>query len=70
MNAVAMQRAIQLPNESVVECTVALCGDMKKLDIFLAAELKVKTPPGMDRETMVSIVNKANEVIFLCTFNS
>ena len=62
MNAVAMQRAIELPNDSIVESTGALCGDMKKLDLFLAVELKVKTPAGMDKATMKSIVDKASEV--------
>lgn len=61
-NAVAMQRNITLPEDLVVESTVALCGDLKKLDIFLEVELKVKTPEGVDKATMKEIVEKAEEV--------
>jgi organic hydroperoxide reductase OsmC/OhrA len=57
-----MQRNITLPEDLVVESTVALCGDMKKLDIFLEVELKVKTPEGIDKATMKEIVTKAEEV--------
>lgn len=61
-NAVAMQQNITLPEDLVVESTVALCGDMKKLDIFLEVELKVKTPEGIEKSTMQEIVSKAEKV--------
>ena len=57
-----MQQNITLPEDLVVESTVALCGDMKKLDIFLEVELKVKTPEGIDKSTMQEIVSKAEKV--------
>ena len=57
-----MQRNITLPEDLVVESTVALCVDLKKLDIFLEVELKVKTPEGIEKATMKEIVEKAEEV--------
>ena len=61
-NAVALKRNITLPEDLVVDSTVALCGDMKKLDMFLEVELKIKSPEKIDKSTMQEIVDEAEKV--------
>jgi organic hydroperoxide reductase OsmC/OhrA len=61
-NAVAMQKGITLPEDLVVESSVALCGDMKKLDMFLEVEMKIKTPKDIEKSKMEEIVKQAEEV--------
>lgn len=62
MNASAMSMKLHLPADSVVETTVHLVGDMKKLDMGLRVEMKVHVPEGISRENMEKVVEKAKEV--------
>jgi len=62
MNAVAMKRGVKLPNDSIVEATVHLVGDMKALDMGLRVDMKVHTPSGMEKGVMQEIVDEAKRV--------
>ncbi|KAJ1324684.1 lipoyl-dependent peroxiredoxin [Microdochium nivale] len=64
MNAVAASMGTKMPEaveDSVVDTTVHLVGDMKKLDMGLRVEMKVKVK-GLDKDTLDKIVAKAKEV--------
>lgn len=64
MNASAISMKIQMPKkpeDSIVETTVHLVGDMKQLDMGLRVDMKVKIK-GLDRETVEKVVEKAKEV--------
>jgi organic hydroperoxide reductase OsmC/OhrA len=64
MNAAAMSMKIQMPEnkeDSIVETTVHLVGDMKKLDMGIRVDMKVQVR-GLSKESLDKVVNKANEV--------
>ena len=64
MNASALSLGIEMPKnkeDSVVDSTVFLVGDMGKLDMGLRVELKVRVK-GLERETVQKVVDKAKEV--------
>ena len=64
MNAAAMSMKIQMPenkDDSVVETTVHLVGDMKKLDMGIRVDMKVNVK-GLSKESLEKVVNKAKEV--------
>lgn len=64
MAAVANEMKIDLPlgkEESIVESTVHLVGDLKKLDLGLRVELKVKVK-GVDQQTLQKVVDRTKEV--------
>ncbi|KAF2717506.1 OsmC-like protein [Polychaeton citri CBS 116435] len=64
MNASAISLKIQMPKnpeDSIVESTVHLVGDMKGLDMGIRVELKVKVK-GLDRADLEKVVAKAEEV--------
>ena len=64
MNASAMQMGIKMPTkkeDSIVETTVHLVGDMKGLDMGLRVDMKVKVK-GLDKESLDKVVAKAEEV--------
>lgn len=64
MNAVAPGLGLKMPKaveDSVVESTVHLVGNMKELDMGLRVELLVKVR-GLDQESLEKLVNKAKEV--------
>lgn len=64
MNASAMSLKIQMPKkkeDSIVETTVHLVGDMKALDMGIRVAMKVKVK-GLSREQVEQVVEKAKEV--------
>ncbi|KAK5462711.1 hypothetical protein LTS15_002423 [Exophiala xenobiotica] len=64
MNAAAMSLKIQMPEnkeDSIVETTVDLVGDMKKLDMGIRVDMKVQVR-GLSKESLDKVVNKAKEV--------
>lgn len=64
MNASAASLGIKMPSakeDSVVDATVHLVGDMKKLDMGIRVEMKVRVR-GLDREDVEKVVKKAEEV--------
>ncbi|KAF5026012.1 hypothetical protein F66182_1914 [Fusarium sp. NRRL 66182] len=64
MNACAAQMGITMPTnaeDSVVETTVHLVGDMKQLDMSLRVDMKIKVR-GLNKEDLEKVVNKAQEV--------
>lgn len=64
MNAVAAEMSVKMPSrqeDSVVESTVHLVGDMKGLDMGLRVNMVVKVK-GLGREQLEEVVRKAEEV--------
>ena len=64
MNASAMGMGIKMPTtkeDSIVETTVHLVGDMKKLDMGIRVDMKVKVK-GLGKEELEKVVQKAEEV--------
>lgn len=64
MNASAASLGVTMPKakeDSVVETTVHLVGDMKKLDLGLRVEMKVKVK-GLEKGELEKVVAKAKEV--------
>ncbi|KAK2006961.1 OsmC-like protein [Colletotrichum eremochloae] len=64
MNASATSMKIQMPKkpeDSVVETTVHLVGDMKGLDMGLRVDMKVRVK-GLSNEEVQKVVDKAKEV--------
>ncbi|KAJ4245800.1 hypothetical protein NW762_013924 [Fusarium torreyae] len=64
MNACAAQMGITMPTnteDSIVETTVHLVGDMKKLDMSLRVDMKIKVK-GLKKEDFEKVVQKAKEV--------
>ncbi|KAJ9504321.1 hypothetical protein H2202_000377 [Exophiala xenobiotica] len=64
MNAAAMSMKIQMPEnkeDSIVETTVHLVGDMKKLDMGIRVDMRVQVR-GLSKESLDKVVNKAKEV--------
>ena len=64
MNASAAQMGIRMPGrkeDSVVDTTVFLVGDMKGLDMGLRVEMKVKVK-GLERDQVEKVVRRAEEV--------
>ncbi|SPJ75681.1 probable organic hydroperoxide resistance protein [Fusarium torulosum] len=64
MNACAAQMGITMPTnieDSVVETTVHLVGDMRKLDMSLRVDMKVKVK-GLKKADLEKVVEKAKEV--------
>jgi organic hydroperoxide reductase OsmC/OhrA len=64
MNGSAASMGIKMPGkpeDSVVETTVHLVGDMKKLDLGLRVDMKVKVR-GLSQEDLQKVVSKAEEV--------
>ena len=64
MNASAIGMGIKMPEnkeDSVVETTVHLVGDMKQLDMGIRVDMKVKIR-GLSKEDITKVTNKAMEV--------
>lgn len=64
MNACASQMGITMPTnteDSIVETTVHLVGDMKKLDMSLRVDMKVKVK-GLKKDDLEKVVEKAKEI--------
>lgn len=64
MNASAASLGIKMPSrkeDSVVETTVHLVGDMKKLDMGLRVDMKIKVK-GLERGQLERVVKRAEEV--------
>lgn len=64
MNAVAPSVGVKMPgdpHDSIVETTVHLVGDMKKLDMGIRVEMKVKVK-GLSKEDLTKVVDKAKEI--------
>ncbi|KAK5184050.1 hypothetical protein LTR44_003556 [Exophiala sp. CCFEE 6388] len=64
MNASAMSMKIKMPEkkeDSIVETTVHLVGDMKKLDMGIRVDMKVRVK-GLSKESLDKVVAKAEEV--------
>ncbi|KAJ0164418.1 Uncharacterized protein CTA2_1036 [Colletotrichum tanaceti] len=64
MNASAASMKIQMPKkpeDSVVETTVHLVGDMKELDMGLRVDMKVRVK-GLSNDEVQKVVDKAKEV--------
>ena len=64
MNASAASMGIKMPSkkeDSVVESTVHLVGDMAKLDLGLRVEMKIKVK-GLSQEDFDKVIEKAKEV--------
>ena len=64
MNASALSLGIEMPKnkeDSVVDSTVFLVGNMEKLDMGLRVELKVMIK-GLEREKVQKVVDKAKQV--------
>ncbi|KAK7902313.1 hypothetical protein LTR67_001958 [Exophiala xenobiotica] len=58
-----MSMKIQMPEnkeDSIVETTVHLVGDMKKLDMGIRVDMKVQVR-GLSKESLDKVVNKAKE---------
>ncbi|KAF3761564.1 OsmC-like protein, partial [Cryphonectria parasitica EP155] len=64
MNASAASMGIKMPGkkeDSVVDATVHLVGDMKTLDMGIRVDMKVRVK-GLDRAEVEKVVAKAEEV--------
>lgn len=64
MNASAMEMGLKMPEakeDSVVETTVHLVGDMKALDMGIRVDMKVKVK-GLSKGDLERVVKKAKEV--------
>jgi organic hydroperoxide reductase OsmC/OhrA len=64
MNAVAPTLGVKMPSkteDSIVESTVHLVGNMKELDMGLRVELLVKVR-GLEKEKLEEVVHKARQV--------
>lgn len=64
MNASAASMGIRMPSkkeDSVVDATVHLVGDMKKLDMGIRVEMKVRVK-GLEKSDVEKVVKKAKEV--------
>ncbi|CAF3605000.1 hypothetical protein SNK03_002043 [Fusarium graminearum] len=64
MNACAAQMGIKMPSnveDSVVDTTVHLVGDMKSLDMGLRVDMKIKVK-GLEKDELEKVVKKAEEV--------
>ncbi|KAJ4018779.1 hypothetical protein NW752_005907 [Fusarium irregulare] len=64
MNACAAQMGITMPTnieDSVVDTTVHLVGDMKQLDMSLRVDMKIKVK-GLAKDELEKVVEKAKEV--------
>ncbi|CZR35741.1 putative organic hydroperoxide resistance protein [Fusarium proliferatum ET1] len=64
MNAVAAKDGITMPTapeDSIVETTVHLVGDMKKLDMQLRVDMKIMVR-GLEKEKIESIVEKTKKI--------
>lgn len=64
MNASAINMKIQMPEnreDSIVETTVHLVGDMKQLDMGIRVDMKVKVK-GLNKQDLEKVVAKAKEV--------
>ncbi|KAF4989056.1 hypothetical protein FGRMN_9386 [Fusarium graminum] len=64
MNACAAQMGITMPTnteDSVVETTVHLVGDMKELDMSLRVDMKVKVK-GLKKDELEKVVEKAKKI--------
>ncbi len=64
MNASAVSLGVRMPEtkeDSVVEATVHLVGDMKKLDMGIRVDLKVRVK-GLASDDLDRVVNRAREV--------
>ncbi|CAN8098402.1 unnamed protein product [Discula destructiva] len=64
MNASAASMGIRMPSkkeDSIVDATVHLVGDMKKLDMGIRVDMKVRVK-GLDRADVEKVVAKAEEV--------
>jgi len=64
MNASAMSMKIKMPEkpeDSIVETTVHLVGDMKRLDMGIRVDMKVRVR-GLSKESLDKVVAKAKEV--------
>lgn len=64
MNASAASMGIKMPSkkeDSIVAATVHLVGDMKKLDMGIRVEMKVRVN-GLERSEVEKVVKKAEEV--------
>ncbi|KAF6784771.1 organic hydroperoxide resistance protein [Colletotrichum sojae] len=64
MNASAASMKIQMPKkpeDSIVDTTVHLVGDMKKLDMGIRVDMKVRVK-GLSDEEVQKVVDKAKEV--------
>ena len=64
MNALAPTMHVKLPkgkNDSIIESSVDLVGDMKTLDLGLRVHLKVRVR-GVDKATLEKVVEKTKEV--------
>lgn len=64
MNASAMSMKIKMPEnkeDSIVETTVHLVGDMKQLDMGIRVDMKVKVR-GLNKQDLDKVVAKAKEV--------
>ena len=64
MNAAAAGMGIEMPHnkeDSIVETTVHLVGDMKKLDMGIRVDMKVKVR-GLDKDKLEKVVAKGKEV--------
>jgi Ohr subfamily peroxiredoxin len=62
MNAVAMKKGVKFPNDSMVETTVHLVGDMKALDMSLRVDMKVHAPSGLEKQKFQEIVDEAKKI--------
>ncbi|KIW72588.1 hypothetical protein PV04_00769 [Phialophora macrospora] len=64
MNASAISLKVQMPEkkeDSVVDTTVHLVGDMKKLDMGIRVEMKVSVK-GLNKKDLEKVIEKAKEV--------
>jgi organic hydroperoxide reductase OsmC/OhrA len=64
MNAVAASEGVKMPTkpeDSIVETTVHLVGDMKQLDMGLRVEMKVRVK-GLSKDELEKVVYKARQV--------
>jgi organic hydroperoxide reductase OsmC/OhrA len=64
MNASAASLGISMPSntdDSVVDATVHLVGDLKKLDLGLRVDMKVRVA-GLSKGDLQKVVDKAKEV--------
>ena len=64
MNASAISLKVKMPEkkeDSIVETTVHLVGDMKQLDMGIRVDMKVKVK-GLNKQDLEKVVAKAKEV--------
>ncbi|KAI0130290.1 OsmC/Ohr family [Xylariales sp. AK1849] len=64
MNACATSLGVKMPSakeDSVVETTVHLVGDMRALDMGIRVDMKVKVK-GLEKDDLQNVVDKAKEV--------